>query len=144
MGMFGETKGDLMKPGLTRGDLEAALEKRKQGLDESEPNPFGDVFSETSSGRTAVKRKLETDSTAAADTPAIEPDDANDDDNADENQAPVYEKTERLQFGGSVASVVDVPYTMELNPKGSYSVDFMVKPDPKMAKESTYQCILAC
>jgi len=41
---FGETKGDLVKPGMTQADLEA-LEKR--GLDHG-PDPFGEVFKEQS------------------------------------------------------------------------------------------------
>lgn len=44
---FGETKGDLVKPGMTNAELEA-LEKR--GLDEG-PDPFGEVFKEQSNHR---------------------------------------------------------------------------------------------
>lgn len=39
--MFGETKGDLMKPGLTKADLERIEKQISTG-----PDPFGDVFRE--------------------------------------------------------------------------------------------------
>lgn len=40
--LFGETTGELVKPGMTRADLEA-IEKRGVG---DGPDPFGDVFKE--------------------------------------------------------------------------------------------------
>lgn len=39
--MFGETKGELVKPGMTRADLEAIEKRGFEG-----PDPFGDVFNE--------------------------------------------------------------------------------------------------
>merc|ERR1719162_963776 len=39
--LFGETTGDLMKPGLTKADLERIENSLPEG-----PDPFGDVFRE--------------------------------------------------------------------------------------------------
>mmetsp|Transcript_6836 Transcript_6836/g.12725 ORF Transcript_6836/g.12725 Transcript_6836/m.12725 type:complete len:660 (-) Transcript_6836:85-2064(-) len=56
---FGEVKGDLMKPGLTKADLER-LEKTKP----SGPDPFGDVFREN------VKLEDKKEAAASATAPA--------------------------------------------------------------------------
>jgi len=42
--MFGEATGDLMKPGMTRADLEALEKKTSEGS--GEPDPFAEVFNE--------------------------------------------------------------------------------------------------
>lgn len=48
--MFGETKGDLVKPGMTASQLE---EIEKRGLGDG-PDPFGDVFKETKNAPPSV------------------------------------------------------------------------------------------
>ena len=50
--MFGETTGELLKPGVTRQDLEV-IERRGQ----TGPDPFGDVFQDTCSGQRALEQR---------------------------------------------------------------------------------------
>lgn len=56
--IFGETKGDLMKPGMTKADLERIEKQIATG-----PDPFGDVFNE-------AKAEKEKASSAVSSTPA--------------------------------------------------------------------------
>lgn len=43
--MFGEATGELMKPGLTKADMEAIEKKGFEG-----PDPFGEIFNERKTG----------------------------------------------------------------------------------------------
>jgi len=45
--ILGESKGDLVKPGMTKSDLER-IEKRV--ITDDDPDPFRDVFNERTSG----------------------------------------------------------------------------------------------
>eukprot|EP00927_Polykrikos_kofoidii_P071857 TRINITY_DN68055_c0_g1_i1.p1 TRINITY_DN68055_c0_g1~~TRINITY_DN68055_c0_g1_i1.p1 ORF type:complete len:455 (+),score=115.58 TRINITY_DN68055_c0_g1_i1:80-1444(+) len=117
--MFGEGTGELLKPGLTRKDLEA-IEKR--GL--TGPDPFGEIFGETSSGRAALEQRKQGEAPEEANNEDVEDEVADE----DATQDPIFERLETVSFDGTASSAVDLPFAPEHNPSRSFSVDFWARP----------------
>lgn len=126
--MFGETKGDLVKPGLTKAQLEE-IESRKGQVLEG-PDPFGDVFAESKSGMT-----LSTGKTAPAGPLPVglkrqSPPRKKAPKGPEGPKEPVFERLDVENFDGTVGTAVDVPHEPVMNPAGSFSVDFYAQVAP--------------
>jgi len=117
--MFGEATGELLKPGLTRTDLE---ELERTGCKDLGYDPFGQVFCESSGGSRAIG-KLETLSAREiAASPQLATNELDDD------SPPCFELGTNLSFDARVAAAEDIPYAAAQNPSGSFSVDFWARP----------------
>lgn len=128
--IFGETTGELLKPGLTRSDLEAI---ERQGPPAQGDDPFGDVFAEQASGRSAMEK-------ARGSFTMPSPDRGDSYERGDSYQAdepaqfePVYEQEDTLEFDGTQSSAVDVPYDEAQNPGSTFSVDLWAYPEDPAA-----------
>lgn len=140
--MFGESTGELLKPGLTRKDLER-LEKttcKDLGSD-----PFGLVFCESQSGNAAINNLAPTGPHEATATPKPPPPPRRRNHSGNfsveagsytipavaelgEPGPPCFEHETSMSFSANVLAVVDLPYAEAQNPAGSFSVDFWVQP----------------
>lgn len=129
--MFGEATGEMLKPGMTRKDLEEI----ERGDRNSGPDPFGDVFCESSSGRAAVAQASHVRQKPAQD--GSEMLHANGSENvpvdaeASDGQSvtPVFVHDGGiLNFNGTPGAAIDVPYSSLQNPSGSFSVHFWAEP----------------
>jgi len=124
--ILGEATGELLKPGLTKTALEEIERRGRKDMDKEDP--FGDVFSQSRSGRAALDRLEEHDSTKPAVPPvALEPADVGEEDETDPPE-PLFVRDELLSFDGTAAAVADMPYVEEHSPAGSFSVDFWTLP----------------
>jgi len=122
--ILGEATGELLKPGMTKKDLE---ELESRGLSDG-PDPFGDVFRQSESGRVAMDRLPSSRSLSAGEsepgpevaTPAEGCEAASAD--------PTFEHLDEHSFDGVAAAALDFPYAAAQNPSGSFSVDFWARP----------------
>jgi len=128
--MFGESTGELMKPGMTRKDLEEI----ERGDRQVGPDPFGDVFCESSSGRAAVAQaSLSRQKSAAGEEEPQPGEEGSSHPSVDVEVSGGGTPGSALVHGGDMLSFdgaqgIDVPHAAAHNPTGSFSVHFWTEP----------------
>lgn len=110
--MFGESKGDLVKPGMTQRDFD---ELRQRGPARG-GDPFAEVFNESMGGGARL---------AVGD--AGSPGTARKSRQLTEDEVPSFSHDEEIHFDGTGGNVVEHPFSKEQNPSGSFTVDFMAR-----------------